>query len=98
MVTINGLAPTQISSSKKANKKTSLKKEQQQEPVVQTTKVATAVSQSIRHIKESELERAQVQYDLPEGQSRRAMEEYLDVLNRAKKEELAQLIGVDIYI
>jgi len=26
------------------------------------------------------------------------MEEYMDVMNQAKKEELAKLIGVDIYI
>ncbi|NCO47198.1 MAG: chromosome partitioning protein ParA, partial [Vibrio sp.] len=35
---------------------------------------------------------------LPEGRSRKAMEEYMDVMNQAKKEELAQLLGVDIYI
>ncbi|MDW2167201.1 chromosome partitioning protein ParA, partial [Vibrio sp. 2099] len=42
--------------------------------------------------------RAQVQYDLPEGNARKAMEQYMDVMNRAKKEELAQLLGVDIYV
>ncbi|EEY44479.1 hypothetical protein VMA_002545 [Vibrio mimicus VM223] len=39
-----------------------------------------------------------MQYDLPEGRARKAMEEYLDVMNQARKEELAQLLGVDIYI
>ncbi|MFA0423475.1 chromosome partitioning protein ParA, partial [Vibrio sp. 10N.222.54.A1] len=32
------------------------------------------------------------------GRGRKAMEEYMDVMNQAKKEELAKLIGVDIYI
>ena len=42
------------------------------------------------------IHKAQVQYDLPEGRGRRAMEEYMDVMNQAKKEELAKLIGVGI--
>ncbi|MFC1234867.1 MULTISPECIES: chromosome partitioning protein ParA [unclassified Vibrio] len=98
MVTINGLTPTVINRNQKAAKKGALKKEQASDGVVQTTKVAAAVSQSIRQLSESELERVQVQYDLPEGQSRKAMEEYMDIFNRSKKEELARLIGVDIYI
>lgn len=98
MVMINGLTPTVIQKNQKAAKKGALKKEQTADGVVQTTKVAAAVSQSIRQLSESELEKVQVQYDLPEGQSRKAMEEYMDIYNRSKKEELAKLIGVDIYI
>ena len=64
----------------------------------QTTQLANAVSHTIRHADEAEIERARVQYDLPEGYSRKAMQEYMDIFNRARKEELAQLIGVDIYI
>lgn len=98
MVTINGLTPAVIQKNQKATKKGALKKEQAGDGVVQTTKVAAAVSQSIRQLSESELEKVQIQYDLPEGQSRKAMEEYMDIYNRSKKEELAKLIGVDIYI
>lgn len=98
MVMINGLTPTVIQKNQKAAKKGALKKENEGHDLAQTTKVAAAVSQSIRHLSESEFERAQIQYDLPEGQSRKAMEEYMDVYNRAKKEELAKLIGVDLYI
>ncbi|MDB1124508.1 chromosome partitioning protein ParA [Vibrio algarum] len=98
MVTINGLTPAVIQKNQKAAKKGALKKEQAGGSVVQTTKVAAAVSQSIRQLSESELEKVQIQYDLPEGQSRKAMEEYMDIYNRSKKEELAKLIGVDIYI
>lgn len=66
--------------------------------VSSTSKVATAVAESIRQVNESDIHRAQVQYDLPEGRGRKAMEEYLNVMNQARKEELAQLLGVDIYI
>ncbi|ADT87603.1 chromosome segregation ATPase [Vibrio furnissii CIP 102972] len=66
--------------------------------MAQTTKVATAVSNSIRHVDPADINRAQLQYDLPEGRSRKALEEYMDVMNRARKEELAQMLGVDIYI
>ncbi len=96
MVSINGLPPARIANSQrssKAKKKTDVSTE-----VSQTSKVATAVSQSIRQMDASSIPRAQVQYDLPEGRSRRALEEYMDVMNQARKEELAQMLGVDIYI
>ncbi|MFM2578395.1 chromosome partitioning protein ParA [Vibrio fortis] len=101
MVSINGLPPSSIGNTSKANrtnKKNQVKKTDAKTPVGQPTKVANAVSHSIRHVQESDIHRAQVQYDLPEGRGRKAMEEYMDVMNQAKKEELARLIGVDIYI
>lgn len=98
MVTIQGLPTTVINKPQKSKKRDEVKKEQAQGGVTQTTKVASAVSQSIRNIRESDIEKAHIQYDLPEGNSRRALQEYMEVLNRAKKEELAQLVGVDIYI
>ena len=98
MVTVNGLSPSVIPSANKAKQKRLNKKQQDSSQVAQTTKVAEAVAHSIRQVKESDIEKAQLQYDLPQGQSRKAMEEYMDVLNQSRKEELAQLIGVDIYI
>jgi len=98
MVSINGLPPARIGNTNKAQKRDKVKNSQNQTAVGQPTKVANAVAQTIRQVDESELHRAQIQYDLPEGRSRRAMEEYMDVMNQAKREELAQLMGVDIYI
>ncbi|MCK6262034.1 chromosome partitioning protein ParA [Vibrio sp. ZSDE26] len=109
MVSINGLPPSIVPGSNKttktskASKKSEVKKGQSstavgQTAVGQTTQVADAVSNSIRHVSESEIHRAQVQYDLPEGQSRKAMQEYLSVMTQSKREELAKLLGVDIYI
>ncbi len=98
MVSINGL-PGNVSNTNrtsKAKKNNGVKKGQ--EVATRASKVAEAVSHSIRPVDESEIHRAQVEYDLPEGKSRQAMEAYMDVMNRAKKEELAQLLGVDIYI
>lgn len=99
MVSINGLPPARIPGSNRASK---AKKKHQSEnsgsEVAQTSKVATAVSNSIRHMDPAQFQRAQVQYDLPEGRSRRALEEYMDIMNHSRKEELAQLLGVDIYI
>ncbi|MDN3613480.1 MAG: chromosome partitioning protein ParA [Vibrio gallaecicus] len=101
MVSINGLPPSSIGNTQKTNrtnKKNEVKKGDNKGSVGQPTKVANAVSHSIRHVQESDIHKAQLQYDLPEGRARRAMEEYMDVMNQAKKEELAKLIGVDIYI
>ncbi len=98
MASINGLPNVVVPNTHKTRKSSKGKNEQGRQPVGQPTKVANAVAQTIRHVDESEIHRAQIQYDLPEGRSRKAMEEYLGVLNQAKKEELAQLLGVDIYI
>lgn len=100
MVSINGLPPSIGNTQKtnRTNKKNEIKKGDAKGPVGQPTKVANAVSHSIRHVQESDIHKAQIQYDLPEGRGRRAMEEYMNVMNQAKKEELAKLLGVDIYI
>ncbi|WMO19078.1 chromosome partitioning protein ParA [Vibrio alginolyticus] len=99
MASINGLPPSLIPGANrthKASQKKQVNKSQTNQPVGQPSKVANAVAHSIKHVDESQIHRAQVQYDLPE--SRKAMEHYMDVMNRAKKEELAQLLGVDIYV
>ncbi|NVD07047.1 chromosome partitioning protein ParA [Vibrio sp. JPW-9-11-11] len=100
MVSINGL-PASIpgpNRANKASKKNQANQSQDKTPVSQPSKVANAVAHSIRHVSESELHQAQVQYDLPEGRGRKAMQEYMDVLNQAKRDELSQMLGVDIYI
>ncbi|WP_295899584.1 chromosome partitioning protein ParA [uncultured Vibrio sp.] len=101
MASINGLPPSIVPGSTKTNKttkKNEVKKGQTPTSVGQPTQVANAVSNSIRHVSESDIHRAQVQYDLPEGQSRKAMQEYLSVMTQSKRDELAKLLGVDIYI
>ncbi|MGF1752051.1 chromosome partitioning protein ParA [Vibrio makurazakiensis] len=100
MVSINGLPPSIGNTQKtnRTNKKNEVKKGDAKHSVGQPTKVANAVSHSIRHVQESDIHKAQIQYDLPEGRGRRALEEYMDVMNQSKKEELAKLLGVDIYI
>lgn len=100
MVSINGLPPSIPGPNRanKANKKNEANKSQNKSPVSQPSKVANAVAHSIRHVNESDLHQAQVQYDLPEGRGRKAMQEYMNVLNQTKREELSQMLGVDIYI
>ncbi|EID0059826.1 chromosome partitioning protein ParA [Vibrio vulnificus] len=101
MASINGLPPAIIPGTQRTNKssnKRKVAKNQQQQAVGQTSKVANAVAHSIQNVKESDIHKAQIQYDLPEGHARRAMQEYMDVMNQAKREELDQLLGVDIYI
>ncbi|MDE1234052.1 chromosome partitioning protein ParA [Vibrio aestuarianus] len=101
MVSINGLPPSIVPGSNKtnrANKKNEVRKGDTKAAVGPTTKVANAVSHSIRQVQEADIQRATLEYDLPEGRARKAMEEYMDVMNQAKKEELAQMLGVDIYI
>ncbi|MDF2155284.1 chromosome partitioning protein ParA [Vibrio sp. CAU 1672] len=101
MASINGLPPASIpgaNRTNKAGKKGQVKKAQDKQPVGQPSKVANAVAHSIKQVDEAQLHRAQVQYDLPEGRGRKALEEYMGVMNQAKREELNQLLGVDIYI
>ncbi len=101
MASINGLPPSLIpgaSRTNKTSKKRQVKTSQTQHSVGQPSKVANAVAHSIKQVDESQIQRAQVQYDLPEGNARKAMEQYMDIMNRARKEELAQLLGVDIYV
>ncbi len=107
MASINGLPPSRgaganlVSGANRDNnvsQKNQVKESQTKQLVGQPSKVANAVAHSIKQLDESQIHRAQVQYDLPEGNARKAMEQYMDVMNRAKKEELAQLLGVDIYV
>lgn len=100
MVSINGLPPSVPGPNRanKANKKQGVNKQSKGNEVSQPTKVANAVANSIRPITESDVERAKVQYDLPEGKSRKAMEEYMNVMHQVKRDELSQMLGVDLYI
>ncbi|MGF1908224.1 chromosome partitioning protein ParA [Vibrio kasasachensis] len=100
MVSINGLPPSIPSSNKtnRVSKKNEVRKSQQKQDVGQPSKVANAVAHTIRHVQESDIHQAQIQYDLPEGRNRKALEEYMRVMNQAKRDELIQMLGVDIYI
>ncbi|KII79700.1 hypothetical protein [Vibrio renipiscarius] len=100
MVSIHGL-PAAIPGLKKANKaskQSKINKSQSQQSANQTSKVANAVAHTIRYVQESDIHKAQIQYDLPEGRSCKALEEYMRVMNQAKRDELIQMLGVDIYI
>ncbi|MCG3723107.1 chromosome partitioning protein ParA [Vibrio cincinnatiensis] len=98
MVSINGLPPARISNTHRASKAKKKEEAKGQASVSQTSKVADAVSHSIRQVDPADIHRARLQYDLPEGHARKALEEYLGVMNQARKEELAQMLGVDMYI
>ncbi|UUM31408.1 chromosome partitioning protein ParA [Vibrio japonicus] len=100
MVSINGLPPsvTGPNRANKTNKKKDVNKTEHNTSVGQPSKVANAVAHTIRHVNESDIHKAQIQYDLPEGKGRKAMEEYMDVMNRSKRDELSMMLGVDIYI
>jgi hypothetical protein len=60
--------------------------------------VASAVALSVKAMKSADYQQSQVQYDSPEGKSRKALEAYFGVMSQAKREELAQMLGVDMYI
>ncbi len=98
MVSINGLPAAHVANTSKAKKSDRKRKSQHDAPIGEPTKVANAVATTIRHVQESDIHRAQIEYDLPEGSGRKAMEKYMDVMNQARREELTQLLGVDIYI
>ncbi|MGC9422898.1 MULTISPECIES: chromosome partitioning protein ParA [Vibrio] len=98
MVAINGLPPARISNTQQTSKAKKNDGAKGQSRVSQTSKVADAVSHSIRQVDLADIDRARLHYDLPEGQARKAIEEYLGVMNQAKQEELAQMLGVDMYI
>ncbi|CAH0526681.1 chromosome partitioning protein ParA [Vibrio hippocampi] len=103
MVSIQGLpsVPTQRKTNKtnKASKNAVAQSSTvQQSNATQVSKVAQAVSTSVQQMSEADIHKARLQYDLPEGRSRKALEEYMSVMNRAKREELEALLGVDLYI
>ncbi|MCJ2375678.1 chromosome partitioning protein ParA [Vibrio sp. ZSDZ34] len=84
--------------SQKPQKGRSLTKTKQAKAGSQVSKVAQAVSLSVNQTQHSEFERARIHYDLPEGRNKKALEEYIGVMQHSKKEELARLLGIDIYI
>jgi hypothetical protein len=60
--------------------------------------VASAVALSVKAMKNADYQQSQVQYDLPEGKSRQAMQAYFDVMSQDKREALSQMLGVDMYV
>lgn len=103
MVSINGLPPS--SGLPKPNRTSKARGQDNKpsstsgsKPATHPTAVAEAVSRSLQSIDEAELENNRLQYDLPERKSRKALEEYYAVFNQAKRDELNQMLGVDIYI
>ncbi|NUY55530.1 hypothetical protein BZG78_12315 [Salinivibrio sp. MA351] len=99
MVSINGVPSPQTTrsnqSQRAANKQKATRKQ-----TPKTTQVANAVRQRVDPVSVAQAEQAQqqVQYDLPDGRGRQAMESYFAVLNQTRREELLSLVGVDIYV
>lgn len=99
MVSINGISSPQTArsnqSQRAANKQKATRKR-----TPKTTQVAKAVRQRVDPVSVVHAEQAQqqVQYDLPNGRGRQAMESYFAVLNQTRREELLSLVGVDIYV
>jgi hypothetical protein len=104
MLPVNPNIPAQIQQSNRANgakkvaRTSNGKQANELKKTNQTPEVDKAISHSIRHMSEAEYQQAKVQYDLPEGRSRKALDEYMKVMNNARREELAQMLGVDIFI
>ena len=103
MVSIQGLPPSRIPGTGKSSKASKANKKQKAQAHTSSesyepTPVANAVARSIHSAEESARFRENLQYDLPEGRARKALEEYFGVMNQARREELAQMLGVDIYI
>ncbi|MDW6003611.1 chromosome partitioning protein ParA [Vibrio mangrovi] len=102
MVSIQGLPPSRIPGTGKSSKTSKAKRQNAQSEAssgtYEPTPVANAVAHSMRSVKDAERFQENLQYDLPEGRARKALEEYFGVMNQARREELAQMLGVDIYI
>jgi len=100
MVSINGLPPpsrsNKISRPRRSSKPEASSDQAKQ--IHRPTAVASAVSKSLHSIDESQLNDNHIHYDGPEAKSRKALQEYYAVLNQAKRDELTQMLGVDIYI
>ncbi len=60
--------------------------------------VASAVALSVKAQKNADFQQDRVQYDLPEGKSRKALQEYFSVMSQSRRDELAQMLGVDMYV
>lgn len=60
--------------------------------------IASAVALSVKERKNADFQQNQVQYDMPQGKSRKALQEYFAVMSQAQREELAQMLGVDMYV
>ncbi|WP_025674633.1 hypothetical protein [Salinivibrio socompensis] len=99
MVAINGVSSPQTARPNQSRRPANHNKATRKQ-TPKTTQVANAVRQRVDPVSVANAEQAQqqVQYDLPDGRGRQAMESYFAVLNQARREELMNLVGVDIYI
>ena len=64
----------------------------------QPSVVAKAVARSVRDPQQLKDAHARVQYDQPEGRHRQALDAYMGVMYQGRKDELAALVGVDVYV
>lgn len=94
----NGLYLGRVTNSQKTNKAQKRQYSSSSSTVGAPSQLAEAVARSLGDVASINAQRAQLQYDLPEGRSRKAMEEYLSIMNHAQREELTNMLGVDLYI
>ncbi|MFD2180083.1 chromosome segregation ATPase [Veronia pacifica] len=62
------------------------------------TIVARAVSKGLKNPEMAGDAYQQIHYDRPDGRGQNALASYHDVQNQAKREQLEDLFGVDIYV
>lgn len=105
MVSIQGMPPAVTQNTQGVKQQKSVTPISIDKPLnTEVTKVATAVVRGIESetrngltLAEKDHAHANIQYDLPEGKSRQALEQYMNVFHQEKRDELSRLMGVDIY-
>ena len=64
----------------------------------QPSVVAKAVAKSVRDPELIRDAHSKIQYDQPEGKHRQALDSYMGVMYQSRKDELSELVGVDVYV
>lgn len=65
---------------------------------IQPSVVAKAVARSVRDPQLIQDAHSKIQYDQPEGNHRQALDLYMGVMYQHRKDELSELVGVDVYV
>ncbi len=98
MTSINGLPSAPIRGTQKSSQARRKKKATSSVSEGTSSSIAPKNAIDVKNMAQAEDSAQALHYDLPEGRSRKALREYMGVLHHAKREELAQMLGVDLYI
>ncbi|MDP5253872.1 MULTISPECIES: chromosome partitioning protein ParA [unclassified Vibrio] len=98
MTSINGLPSSSIHGTQKSSQLRRKKKTTSSVSDVSSSAIVKKNAIDVKNMAKAEDSAQAIHYDLPEGRSRKALQEYMGVLHQAKREELAQMLGVDLYI